>query len=214
LRNYDTRDFRARRYASLPSAPASTSFPGGTKTPIFTPRIKIRNFKIIIKIFNLYIDKINFMVYKIYSHAALSREHSTPFPAMLLWEIQMLKLFEQCPACGGPLVITEIQCSNCHLKMQGEFKPGLFSTLSDDQLTFVRAFLRVRGNLSEMEKVLGVSYPTIRNKLDEINQTLDQAEKAPNPVPANDNPRTAILNKLAAGEIDATEALAQLKGLA
>jgi hypothetical protein len=124
----------------------------------------------------------------------------------------MLKLFEQCPACGGPLVITEIQCSNCHLKMQGEFKPGLFSTLSDDQLTFVRAFLRVRGNLSEMEKVLGVSYPTIRNKLDEINQALDRADKSPDAMETN--PRTAILNKLAAGEIDATEALAQLKGLA
>ena len=70
----------------------------------------------------------------------------------------MLNLFNQCPACGGPLVITEIKCTSCHLTMQGEFKPGLFSTLSDDQLTFVRAFLRVRGNLSEMEKVLENSY--------------------------------------------------------
>ena len=125
----------------------------------------------------------------------------------------MLKLFEQCPACGGPLVITEIQCSNCHLKMQGEFKPGLFSTLSDDQTTFVRAFLRVRGNLSEMEKVLGVSYPTIRNKLDEINQVLERAEKAPAPAPTESSPRTAILQKLAAGEIDTTQALEELKGL-
>ncbi len=125
----------------------------------------------------------------------------------------MLKLFEQCPACGGPLVITEIQCSNCHLKMQGEFKPGLFSSLSDDQTTFVRAFLRVRGNLSEMEKVLGVSYPTIRNKLDEINQALERAEKAPAPVLAETSPRTAVLQKLAAGEIDVAQALQQLQGL-
>lgn len=125
----------------------------------------------------------------------------------------MLKLFEHCPACGGPLVITEIQCSHCHLKMQGEFKPGLFSTLSDDQLTFVRAFLRVRGNLSEMEKVLGVSYPTIRNKLDEINQTLERAEALPDPAPATDA-RTAILARVAAGELDAAQALEQLRGLA
>lgn len=123
----------------------------------------------------------------------------------------MLRLFEQCPACGGALVITEIKCSNCHLKMQGEFKPGLFSTLSDDQATFVRAFLRVRGNLSEMEKVLGVSYPTIRNKLDEINTVLERTDK--NPDASENNPRTIILNKLAAGEIDAAEALAQLQGL-
>ncbi len=127
----------------------------------------------------------------------------------------MLKLFEQCPACGGPLVLTEIQCANCHLTMQGEFKPGLFSTLTDDQLTFVRAFLRVRGNLSEMEKVLGVSYPTIRNKLDEINKVLETAEKAPTPTPAPAEPdaRNAILARVAAGEMDATEALAQLKSL-
>ncbi len=123
----------------------------------------------------------------------------------------MLKLFAQCPACSGPLIITEIQCPNCHLKMQGEFKPGLFSSLSDDQLTFVRAFLRVRDNLSEMEKVLGVSYPTIRNKLDEINQTLDRADQAPAVVESN--PRTAILNQLAAGELNATQALEQLQAL-
>jgi len=125
----------------------------------------------------------------------------------------MLKLFEQCPACGGDIVITEIQCSNCHLKMQGEFKPGLFSTLSDDQLTFVRAFLRVRGNLSEMEKVLGVSYPTIRNKLEEINQTLERAEQTPVISLPSNNERNAILNKVAAGELDATEALKRLQEL-
>ncbi len=125
----------------------------------------------------------------------------------------MLKLFEQCPACGGSLIITEIQCANCHLTMQGEFKPGLFSTLSDDQLTFVRAFLRVRGNLSEMEKVLGVSYPTIRNKLDEINQALERAEKLPELAPAASEARRAILQKVAAGELDAAQALEQLKAL-
>ena len=125
----------------------------------------------------------------------------------------MLKLFEQCPACGGSLVITEIQCSNCHLKMQGEFKPGLFSTLTDDQLTFVRAFLRVRGNLSEMEKVLGVSYPTIRNKLEEINQTLERAEQPPVIALPSNNERSAILNKVAAGELDAAQALELLKDL-
>ena len=124
----------------------------------------------------------------------------------------MLKLFEQCPACGGAIVITEIRCASCHLKMQGDFTPGLFANLSNDQLTFVRAFLRVRGNLSEMEKVLGVSYPTIRNKLDEINQALDRAEKIPEPS-AQDTPRTIILNRLAAGEIDAAQALEQLKQL-
>jgi hypothetical protein len=96
--------------------------------------------------------------------------------------------------------------------MQGEFKPGLFSTLSDDQLTFVRAFLRVRGNLSEMEKVLGVSYPTIRNKLDEINKALERAEENPAPAPTADSPRSEILKRVAAGQLDAAQALELLKG--
>lgn len=128
----------------------------------------------------------------------------------------MLKLFEQCPACGGPLVITECRCANCQLKMQGEFRPPLFATLSDDQLTFIRAFLRVRGNLSEMEKVLGVSYPTIRNKLDEINKSLERIEAGANAesdTNPTENARRAILQKVAAGEISAAEAVEQIKNL-
>lgn len=74
----------------------------------------------------------------------------------------------------------------------------------------MRAFLRVRGNLSEMEKVLGVSYPTIRNKLEEINNVLEQAEQ--NPPPAKSE-RSLILDQVASGELDAAQALEQLKAL-
>ena len=136
----------------------------------------------------------------------------------------MIKLFEQCPACGGPIVITECRCANCHLQMRGEFRPGLFSTLSEDQLAFVRVFLRARGNLSEVEKVLGVSYPTIRNKLDEINKTLDRAEAVPAPNPdkgasaaETPNPaeeaRRAILQQVSAGELSAADAVQKLRDL-
>ncbi len=136
----------------------------------------------------------------------------------------MIKLFEQCPACGGPLVITECRCANCQLQLRGEFRPGLFSTLSDDQLAFVRVFLRARGNLSEVEKVLGISYPTIRNKLDEINKALDRTEAtaAPNQdkvtnAAANSNPaeeaRRAILQQVAAGELSAVDAVQKLRDL-
>jgi hypothetical protein len=134
----------------------------------------------------------------------------------------MLKLFEQCPACGGPYIITECRCTNCHLEMRGEFAPGQFSSLTEDQLTFVRAFLRVRGNLSEMEKVLGVSYPTIRNKLDEINKALegievtgassqDNIEGAAVASRVPDEARRAILKQVAAGQLSAAEAIQQLK---
>jgi hypothetical protein len=86
----------------------------------------------------------------------------------------MQKSFNQCPACGGQLVVTEFKCPACQLQMRGEFQSGQLSTLSDDELAFVKVFLSARGNLTEVERVLGISYPTIRNKLDEINNSLNR----------------------------------------
>jgi hypothetical protein len=137
----------------------------------------------------------------------------------------MRKLLEQCPSCGGPLVITECKCADCQLQLRAEFWPGQFSALSEDQLTFIRVFLRARGNLSEVEKVMGVSYPTIRNKLDEVNQALDRAETAfasaqgthAGAAQAGVEPaaeaRQAILQQVVAGELSAIEALDKLQKL-
>ena len=137
----------------------------------------------------------------------------------------MLKLFDKCPSCGGAIIISECKCEHCNLVLRGEFQPGPFSTLSEDQLTFVRVFLRARGNLSEMEKVLGVSYPTIRNKLDEINSALDRVETMPEinsaknaGQPAStaapvDEARRAILQQVSSGSLSLADALQQLKVL-
>ena len=135
----------------------------------------------------------------------------------------MTNLFNQCPACGGPILVTECQCTKCHLQMRGEFLPGSFSTLSEDQLTFIRVFLRARGNLSEMERILGISYPTIRNKLEEINSVL---ERPGEPVPAStqdksrptqgnsdEESRKGILQRVADGHFSAAEALQRLQDL-
>ncbi len=131
----------------------------------------------------------------------------------------MLHFFDKCPGCGGPLVITECHCNECGLTMRAEFKPPQFATLSQDQLTFIRIFLRARGNLSEVEKLLGVSYPSIRNKLDEINKTLDAEEAEserkraePDPDPAEQE-RRAVLQQVEAGEISAVEAVQKLRNL-
>lgn len=131
----------------------------------------------------------------------------------------MIKLFESCPACGGQIVITECKCSNCNLEMRGEFGLGPFNRLSEDQLTFVQVFLRTRGNLSEVEKILGVSYPTIRNKLDEVNrklQNVEPASEAPAEESTPDVPsltaeeRQALLKQVAEGKLTAAEALDKL----
>ena len=107
--------------------------------------------------------------------------------------------------------------------MRGEFLPGRFSTLGDDQLTFIRVFLRARGNLSEMERILGISYPTIRNKLEEINAAFEAAE-APAAVPERAGPAPGPTGpggevpqgnsaKGGGGPISAAEALQKLQEL-
>jgi len=126
----------------------------------------------------------------------------------------MNKLFDKCPACGGPLIITECRCAACNLQMRGDFSPGAFTNLTEDQLTFIRVFLRVRGNLSELERTLGVSYPTIRNKLDDINDVLERESTTPvkvKPPPAED--RRSILQNVADGKLSAEEALLKIQNV-
>ena len=133
----------------------------------------------------------------------------------------MNRLFDKCPSCGGRIIVTECRCTECQLQMRGEFRVDPFSALTQDQATFVSAFLRVRGNLSEMEKVLGVSYPTIRNKLDEINRALGGAnaeavsqEDQSTPQPGSvETDRRSILQLVAEGKLSAAQALDKLQGL-
>jgi len=135
----------------------------------------------------------------------------------------MQKLFNQCPACGGQLMITECKCPACQLQMRGEFQLGQLSTLSDDELTFVKVFLSARGNLTEVERVLGISYPTIRNKLDEINNVLSRANEAAATIQkkqsagfetklaSTEESRKDILLQVADGRMSPTEAVQKLR---
>ena len=128
----------------------------------------------------------------------------------------MQNMFNQCPACGGQLIITECQCTQCQLQMRGEFHLGQLSALSEDELPFIQVFLSARGNLSEVERILGISYPTIRNKLDEINEILQQnigTESLQIPEEIGLNKKTSgdsrkeILQKVADREISPADAV-------
>jgi hypothetical protein len=137
----------------------------------------------------------------------------------------MQKLFNQCPACGGQLIITECKCPACQLQMRGEFKSGQLSTLSDDELTFIKVFLTARGNLTEVERVLGISYPTIRNKLDEINNILNRTDETTEiqqkklsgttetKQDSNEETRKDILQQVADGRLAPAEAVQKLREL-
>ncbi len=93
----------------------------------------------------------------------------------------MRKILEECPSCGGGLEVTEVQCIRCDTQIRARYSPGAFSRLSEEQSTFLRIFVTSRGNLSEVEKRLGVSYPTVRAKLDEVIARLDTSDTPPTP---------------------------------
>lgn len=124
----------------------------------------------------------------------------------------MRKLIEQCPACAGELMVTEQTCVRCGTAVSGQFRPTIFSKLSEDSLAFVEVFVKNRGNVKEMERELGWSYWTIRNRLNEVIAELGFEEKS-EPAPPPPSQRQEILAQLDRGEITVEAAAELLKRL-
>ena len=120
-----------------------------------------------------------------------------------------------CPTCTGELVITRLQCPTCGTEVAGTFTLGRLAGLREPHASLLELFLRVRGNVKEMERELGLSYPTVRARLEEALAAagLDRA-----PQPAVDEAhlaaqRGAVLDALERGEITAAEAAMRLREL-
>lgn len=79
---------------------------------------------------------------------------------------------ESCPVCSGKYVVSQLRCSSCGTKLEGNFSAGAFSNLDEKQLHFITAFLRNRGNIQNTGKELSISYPTVKNRLDQALETL------------------------------------------
>ena len=98
----------------------------------------------------------------------------------------MRKLIEACPTCdSAKLSITEVTCDACGTQVRSRYSRCPFCSLTEDQQTFLLLFVRSRGNLKDLEKTLGVSYPTVRAKLDEIVERLAPPALTPAPAPAS-----------------------------
>ena len=126
----------------------------------------------------------------------------------------MRKMLEQCPTCGGPLFVTELVCSQCQTQVRSQYSPCSFCALTADQLVFVKLFVEKRGNLREMEKTLGISYPTVRGKLEEIAERLGAAPEPvelPESEPVMEEERREVLRMIAEGKLSPKEALARLR---
>jgi len=81
-----------------------------------------------------------------------------------------------CPVCSGELTITRLHCRSCGTALEGEFGVGRFGRLNRDQMSLLESFLRARGNLKEMERELGISYPTVRGRVDALVRALGLGE--------------------------------------
>lgn len=117
-----------------------------------------------------------------------------------------------CPTCQSTLTTTELSCRTCGTTIQGEWASNPFAQLSPDQQAFLVLFVRSRGNLSEVERALGVSYPTVRGKLEEVIQVFSGDEAAAvADVSSAGGGRRDLLERVARGEISTADAVAELR---
>lgn len=116
-----------------------------------------------------------------------------------------------CPVCGGAYEITRLTCQKCESELGGHFTGCDFCGLNDDEALFILTFLKCRGSIKDVEKELGISYPTVRNRLDTVLERLGLKST----VSAEDikHSRKQILNRLENGEITADQAAELLKNL-
>jgi hypothetical protein len=84
-----------------------------------------------------------------------------------------------CPVCGGALAVTQLSCRRCDVTVGGSFEPSRFDRLTADQSAFLETFLRCRGVIRDVEAALGISYPTVRARLDGLLAALDLDTPAP-----------------------------------
>lgn len=89
----------------------------------------------------------------------------------------MKKLPVNCPSCEKPLFVSELSCSNCETVISGNYSLPVLLQLSSDDQDFVFEFILTSGSLKKMASKMGKSYPTVRNKLDDIIEKINRLQK-------------------------------------
>ncbi len=116
-----------------------------------------------------------------------------------------------CPVCSSRLETTQLGCPHCGTGIVGHFRSCDFCGLDDADLVMLRVFLASRGNMRDLERHLGVSYPTARARFDDLLRRLGLAAPAVAAVTAPaEADRLATLQALAEGRLDVEEARTRL----
>jgi hypothetical protein len=123
-----------------------------------------------------------------------------------------------CPSCQGPLAPKVLGCDACGIEVRGPFVLNEFATLDPEDLRLLRIFVLAEGRVRDMEAPLGLSYPTIRNRLAALREKLQPDASAPvrNSVPPASSTATprdvdTTLDLLKAGEVSFDEALEAIR---
>ena len=133
----------------------------------------------------------------------------------------MKKHLDCCPACNSPLEIASYACKECDITVEGHFCGCEFCSLGDDDRLFALVFLQTEGNMKDVERLMGISYPTIKARLSRLNVALGaqtrlekrtQVQAATNEPRIDAHERASILDRLQKKEITAGEAARLLRG--
>lgn len=119
----------------------------------------------------------------------------------------------RCPVCGSPLAITRLTCGHCGVELAGSFTPCRFCRLEEGELHFVEVFIKNRGNIKDVEKELGISYPTVRGKLDKVIASLGFTSKPSEQDEVWDRKKREIIGALERGELTAQQAAEKLRDI-
>lgn len=111
-----------------------------------------------------------------------------------------------CPVCASALALTRLSCESCGTELSGKFQNCEFCSLPPEDRDLLRVFLGSRGNMKDLERHLGVSYPTARSRFDAVLARL-RIEPAAAP-----SPKVELLEQVARGEVDVDEALRRMGG--
>ena len=119
----------------------------------------------------------------------------------------MQALPSNCPLCSGEITVTKIYCRDCDSTIEGRFSAGVFSQLTLEQLAFVETFVRCEGKITRVEAELGLSYPTIRNRLHEVIRAMGYEPGEGDTSGMSEQERREILERLEKGEISYEDAM-------